>query len=127
MNCRHMSATSDDLRAGRICRTMKAPHGVSKFSTGTNGEGLIVFVSNLIKLVTIIAGLFGLFNIISAGYTFLGSDGNPKAAEEAGNKLFMSLIGLIIIVGSFAITAIVSLILFGDATYILNPKIPGVQ
>ncbi|SRR5258708_7096946 len=122
-----MFATAYILLADNIFGTVNAPPGVSKFSTGTNGEGLIVFASNLIKLITIIAGLFGLFNIISAGYTFLSSEGSPKAAEEAGNKLFMSLIGLIIIVGSFAITAIVSLILFGDATYILNPKIPGVQ
>lgn len=100
------------------------PPEITSFSTDTSGGGLIIFISNLIKVITIIAGLFGLFNIISAGYTYLGSSGNPKAAEEAGQKLLFSFIGLAIIVGSFTITAIVSLILFGNAGYILNPTLP---
>jgi hypothetical protein len=37
----------------------------------------------------------------------------------------MSLIGLIIIVSAFTITAIASFILFGDAGFILNPKLVG--
>ncbi len=100
------------------------PSPIAAFGGGTGGGGLIVFISNMIKVITIVAGLFGLVNIIGAGFTYLGSAGNPKATEQAMNQLFMSLIGLIIIVGSFTITAIVSLLLFGDASYILNPKIP---
>ena len=102
------------------------PPGVSKYdiAAGASGIGLILFISNIIKIVTIGAGLFGFFNIISAGYVFLQSNGNVKAAEEANNKLVMSLIGLALIVGSYTIAAIVGLILFGDPTFILNPKIP---
>lgn len=111
----------------QIMGTVSPPPGVVLFpgadATG-NGQGLILFASNLIKLVTVIAGLFGLFNIISAGYTYLSSGGNAKATEQAMNQLTYSLIGLMIIVGSFTITALISLLLFGDATYILNPKIP---
>src|SRR5258706_6625504 len=99
------------------------PPGVAKFGGGEAGGGLIIFISNMIKVVTIVAGLFGLFNVISAGYTFLGSNGNPKAAEEANNKLFMSLICLIIIVGSFTITSIIRLFLFRRADYILIPQL----
>jgi hypothetical protein len=105
------------------------PPAIEKFNNMTgsgSGIGLIPFVNSLIKIITVVAGLWGVFNIISAGYTYLQSNGNPKAAEEAGNKLIMSLVGLIIIVASFMITAIASYLLFGDATYILNPKITGV-
>lgn len=111
-------------QASDIFGKVVAPPGVDKFVSPVPGGGLIIFISNLIKVITIIAGLFGLFNIISAGYTYLGSSGNPKAAEEAGQKLLFSFIGLAIIVGSFTITAIVSLILFGNAGYILNPTLP---
>ncbi len=113
------------LFAADIFGTVNTPKEIANFGGGTSGGGLIIFVSNLIKVITIVAGLFGLINIISAGYTFLGSNGNPKAAEEAGNKLFMSFIGLMIIVGAFTITAIISLLLFGKADYILNPNIPS--
>lgn len=100
------------------------PPGVANFNAqASSGIGIIIFASNIVKLIALGGGLFGFFNIISAGFTYLGSNGNPKATEEAGNKLFMSLIGLLVIVGSFTITAIISFILFGDASYILNPKI----
>lgn len=105
------------------------PPGVSNFikqagDSGQYGGGLIVFITNMLKVVTIVAGLFSLFNIISAGYTYLTSSGNPKATEQAMNQLFMSLIGLIVIVGSYTIVAIVSLLLFGKADFILNPTLP---
>lgn len=122
-----MTAFMFVLLADTIFGEVSPPPGVDKFGGGTQGGGLIIFISNMIKVITVIAGLFGMFNVISAGYSYLSSSGNPKAAEEASNKMTMSLIGLIIIIGSFTITAIVGLILFGDAAYILNPKIPEVQ
>ncbi len=103
--------------------------GLAKGAVDSVGEGLglVIFVSNMIKVIVIVAGLFGVINIISAGFTFLGSAGSPKAIEEANQKLLHSLIGLMVIVGSFAIAAIVSVILFGDAGFILNPTISGVN
>lgn len=110
------------LAQGNLMGTVDVPPGVKEFAAGP--AGLIVFISNMIKLISVIAGLFGLFNIISAGYTYLSSGGNAKATEGAMNQLTYSLIGLMIIVGAFTITALISLLLFGDATYILNPRIP---
>jgi hypothetical protein len=112
------------LAQNDIFGTVTTPPGVDKFPTGPGG--LVVFISNIIKLITVVAGIYGLFNIISAGYTYLSSGGNAKATEQAMNQLNYSLIGLMIIVGSFTITALISLLLFGDATYILNPKIPTI-
>ncbi|PWU23751.1 hypothetical protein C5B42_01850 [Candidatus Cerribacteria bacterium 'Amazon FNV 2010 28 9'] len=113
------------LIADSIFGQLPEPSPLQAFSGGT-GLGLVPFINTMLKVITVVAGLFGAFNIISAGFTWLGSSGNPKAAEEANNKLLYSLIGLIIIVGSFTITAIVSFLLFGDATFILNPHIQGV-
>lgn len=115
------------LLAQDIFGSVSPPPGVANFNkaagVGAGNIGIVIFASNMVKLIALGGGLFGFFNIISAGFTYLSSNGNPKATEEAGNKLFMSLIGLLIIVGSFTITAIISYILFGDASFILNPKI----
>ncbi len=113
------------IAAFQIFGAVEVPPGVDKFTAGP--QGLIQFASNLIKLITVVAGIYGLFNIIAAGYTYLSSGGNAKATEQAMNQLNYSLIGLMIIVGSFTITALISLLLFGDATYILNPKLTTVQ
>lgn len=121
----HLIADVTVPAANGIFGVVNTPAPIAAFGGGATGGGLIVFISNMIKLITIIAGIFGLFNIIAAGFTYLGSSGNPKATEQAGQQLLMSFIGLAVIVGSFTITAIISLVLFGDAGYILNPRIPS--
>ena len=102
-----------------------APPGVSNYGDLSSG-GLITFISNIIRLITIIAGIWSLFNLISAGYTYITSANDAKGIETAWRSIYMSLIGLLIIVGSFTITAIISYLIFGDAGYILNPTLIGV-
>lgn len=87
--------------------------------------GLIVFLNNLLKLIVVIAGLFAFFNLIIAGYQFMVAMGDPKGVTSAWNKIWQSLIGLILVAGSFVLAAIFGWLLFGDATAILQPKIYG--
>jgi hypothetical protein len=87
--------------------------------------GITAFISNLVKLITVIAGIFVLINLLLAGLQYISSQGDPKGVEGAWNKIWMSLVGLVIIVAAFVITAIISYILFGDASFILNPKVYG--
>lgn len=113
----------------QIFGSVTPPPGVAQFNAqasagGGSGIGIVIFVSNLIKVVFIIAGLFGLFNIISAGYIFLNSQGNAKELEKATSSLTYSLLGLAVMVGAFTITSIISFLLFGDASFILNPVLP---
>lgn len=98
------------------------PPGVVEF--GAEPSGLIIFVSNMIKVITLIAGFVGLFNVISAGYTYLSSAGDPKAVQGATQKLVYSGIGLLVMVAAFTIISVVSFLIFGDASFILNPVLP---
>lgn len=105
--------------------TIAPPPGVDQYNVG--GQiGLILFISNIIRLITVIAGVWALFNLIFAGFTYVTSANDAKGIETAWKSIYMSLIGLMIIVGSFTITAIVSYLLFGDASYILDPTLIGV-
>lgn len=102
------------------------PPGVAAYDQAANGGlGLVLFISAIIRLITIIAGLFSLFNLIIAGFTYVTAANNVKAVETAWQSIMMSLIGLVVIVGSFAVTGIASYLLFGDATFILNPQLTG--
>lgn len=108
--------------------TIKQPKGVAEFNKqagGTDGIGIIIFASNLIKIVTIVAGIIVFVNFIMAGYSFITSDGNANANEKVKNQITMSVIGLVLIVLSYTIVAVLSFIIFGDASYILDPKITG--
>lgn len=91
----------------------------------TGGGGLINFISNVVKLVTVAGGLFAFFNLLLAGFTYVSSQGNPKSIEAAKSQITMSVLGLLLMVGSVVITAIVSQIFFGSPTAILQPQIYG--
>ena len=95
--------------------------------TGNAGSpgGLILFLTNILRLVFVAAGLFAFINLILAGFQFMSAGGDAKAIEKAMGKIWQSLIGLILVVGSFALAALFGYLLFGDAGFILNPKIYG--
>jgi hypothetical protein len=84
-----------------------------------------VLLNNILKLLIVIGGLYALVNIVLAGYQFIGAVNDPKKIEAAWAKIWQSVIGLLIIVASFALGALLSKILFGNATVIFNPKIIG--
>jgi len=92
--------------------------------TGAGG-GLIGFASNFIKLIMILAGIWSFFNIILAGFAYITNQGNPEAIAKANSQIYLSLMGLLIVVASFVLAAIAGWILFGDASAILSPKIYG--
>jgi len=89
------------------------------------GKGLIGFASNLIKLVMVLAGIWSFLNIIFAGFNYITQSTNPEAIANANRQIYMSLLGLVIIVGSFALAGIFGWLLFGNASAILVPRIYG--
>lgn len=88
-------------------------------------SGLTVFFTNILRLAFLIAGIWAFLNFILAGYSFLSASGDPKKITAAWEKIWLSVVGLIIIVGSFVLAAIVGFLVFGDPLYILRPQIYG--
>jgi hypothetical protein len=89
------------------------------------GGGMLLFLSNVVKFISVAAGLFAFINIILAGFAYVSAGSDTKKTTEAWAKIYMSLIGLIIIVASFAIAGIAGKILFGEWNAILQPQIYG--
>lgn len=87
--------------------------------------GVGTLIGNIVKLITVAAGLWSFANLLIAGFTFITSSGEAEKIQLAWMKIWQSLIGLLIIVAAFTITAIISQLLFGSYTTILNPIIYG--
>jgi hypothetical protein len=87
--------------------------------------GIILLFTNILRLIFLIAGIYALFNFIIAGYQYMTAAGDTKYLEKAWARIWQTLLGLVIIVGSFVITSIVSQIIFGRWDFILNPQIYG--
>jgi len=92
---------------------------------GVKEGGLILFFSNILRFVFVIAGAYALINLILAGFAYMTAGGDTKALSKAWDKIWQTLLGLAIIAGSFVIAAIIGFILFKDPMFMLNPKIYG--
>jgi hypothetical protein len=68
-------------------------------------------ISIIIGLLTVIAGIWFLFQVIIAGYQWLSSGGDKASIAAARDKLSHALIGLIIVIMAFAIVSIVGTIM----------------
>lgn len=92
---------------------------------GSGASGIIIFFTNIVRLVFVVAGIYAFLNFIIAGYQYMSAGGDAKALQAAWGRIWQTLIGLVIVVTAFLLTSLVSYLLFGNATYILNPQVYG--
>lgn len=86
-------------------------------------SGLTIFISRIIQLFYVIAGIYVLFQIIMAGYQYISANGDPKAIAGAWVRIWQSFMGLLIVACALLLTSIVSWFIFNDPGFILNPVI----
>ncbi len=103
------------------------PAVIKNFTPGDPGspEGLVILFNNILRLLIVVAGIYALLNFILAGYAFMSAGGDPKKIDTAWNKIWQSMVGLLLIAVSFALAALLGKLLFNNAGAILNPKIYG--
>lgn len=101
--------------------------GAYKNVAGTGNTGAIFFLSNILRLVFVVAGIWAFINFIIAGFQYMTAGGDSKALTAAWGRIWQTLVGLIFIIGSFALAALVGQLFFGDPNAILSPTIYGPQ
>lgn len=70
--------------------------------------------SNIVYWAAGLAGIVAVFFIILAGIKFLTSGGDPKQVEEARKTMTYAIVGLVLILMSFAIIKIIGAITNAD-------------
>lgn len=104
---------------GEIKSPVINPYG--DITSGSGGLGLLL--TNFLRVFFVIAGILAFFNFILAGFQYITAEGDPKKLQQAWNKIWQSLLGLIIMVVSFALAAVFGYLIFGDPLFMLQPKI----
>jgi len=97
----------------------KYPGGVA---SGAIGKFLNIIILTLITA----AGVYALINLIMAGYAFMSAGDDPKKVAGAWAKIWQTLLGLAVAAGAFVLAAIFGQLIFGDPTFMLNPKVPTI-
>lgn len=85
--------------------------------------GITVLLNTFLRLLLIVGGIWALFNIVIAGIGFIAAGGDPKKVSSAWAKIYWSFIGLLIMVASFLVAAIIGIIFFDGPTALLKPQL----
>lgn len=107
-----------------IFGNITAPYPAGSYSSDVGG--LVIFFMNVVRLIFVIAGLFIFIKIILAGFAYITAGGEPKKLEQAWANIWQSIVGALIMVSAFALSALIGQLLFGDAFFILHPMLYGV-
>lgn len=109
---------------GQVQNPLSTLGGSAALTTAnTNGSGLFSIINALLRTAVVVAGLYTLINFIIAGYLFLSAGGDQKKFAQAWEKIYVSIIGLLVVAGSLLLAAIIGFIVFGDATMLITPRI----
>ncbi len=66
----------------------------------SSSQGLEYYLSIIIGVLTLLAFVYFIFQLILSGYMFLSSEGDKGKVEIARNRMSQGVIGLIVIVAS---------------------------
>jgi hypothetical protein len=89
--------------------------GMANFQqeTGLTNQELPVIIGRIVRIVLGFLGLIAVIIIITGGFIWLTSGGNPEKINQAKKIIISGLIGLAIIVFSYAIASFILNILWG--------------
>jgi len=84
--------------------------GLGPFANGP-GENfgltnIISVISKVIGILTIVASIWFMFQILFAGYEWITAGGDAKKLGEARDQIVHAFVGLVIVVGAWSLTAV---------------------
>lgn len=115
-------------KIAQVFGQVNPPPGINP-NTGGYGDfasgGLAAFIVNIIRLILVGAALFTVFNLATSGYAFMSAGGDSRKIADAWAKIWQSMLGLIMTVGSFVLAALISKLVFDDYTTIFDITVFG--
>ncbi|MCX6745533.1 MAG: hypothetical protein NTX00_00775 [Candidatus Parcubacteria bacterium] len=89
--------------------------GSAVYGSGTTSTSLPVLIATIIKALLGLLGIIFIVIIIYAGFLYITSQGTPETIKKAKSTIFYALIGLIIILTSYALASFVTDIIINSA------------
>ena len=104
--------------------TIPQPSALTHFGT-VKGGAIGELIQLILNALVVGAGVFVLFNLIFAGYAFFTAGDDPKKVSAAWQKIYLSVLGLIVVAGAFVLAAIFGWLIYGRFDALLKPEIPS--
>ena len=103
--------------------SIDTPDAISNFGTEP-GPAFGKLIQFGLRALVVGAGIYALFNLILAGYSFMSAGDDSKKVSGAWAQISQTLIGLAFSAGAFVLAGIFGQLLFGDPLFLLKPSIP---
>ena len=113
-----------NLIAGSPFGSVKLPSEITSKYGGNAAQNIGSLLNTVLQIMIVGAGAYALINLVVAGYSFMSAGDDPKKVAGAWAKIWQTLLGLAFAAGAFVLAAIFGELIFGDPTFILNPRIP---
>lgn len=104
--------------------TFEAPQGVEVYGSADPG-GLIRLLSNFLRMAVFASIIVAVINILISGIEYIGSAGKPETVKKASDRIWISLLGLLIAVSSLALAGLLGKLFFGNPLIIISPAFYG--
>jgi len=91
----------------------------------TEGTLFATYFGNLWGGIMAVGGILVLVFFIWGAVEWIASGGDKGKVENARNRITQSIVGLIILIGSYIILGFISELFFGDSFNILEPDLPS--
>ena len=75
---------------------------------GSGADSVVLIITQVIKILLLIAGSVAILFIIIGGYQYLTSGANPDGAKKGKTTVVNALIGIIVIVLSYVLVTVVA-------------------
>ncbi len=102
--------------------TVDLPAGLQAYGKEP-GPAIGKLIQFSLRALVVGAGLYALFNLVLAGYSFMSAGDDSKKVAAAWAQIWQTMLGLAVAAGSFVLAAIFGQILFDDPMFLLSPKI----
>lgn len=85
--------------------------GLGTIGTGNPVDTIAKIISTAIGLMTVVGGVYFIFNLITASISIISSAGDKGNLESARTKMSHSLIGLVVTISAMFIVGLLSTVL----------------
>ena len=110
-----VSGTVSGSSSPAMLDKLKAIGGQAGYDSGTDGSTLLTIVGTVINSVLGLLGVIFIILIIVAGFNWMTAGGDEEKIKKSGDNIRSAIIGLLIIVGAFAIWAFINAVLISGA------------
>lgn len=78
------------------------------FAASADVTKIKTFIKSVIQVLVVLAGLISAGFFVYGGIGYITSSGNPESLDRSKKTIFYSAIGLVIVLGAFVLTNIIS-------------------